>query len=313
MGSSSTSRLPPSATSCTRLRRRRSPPESPSMVRSASSPLNRNRPSSLRASVSVSDVPALTVSTIVLVSTYSRACWLKYEGSTLCPMLTRPAAASRLPSRVSTVVVLPAPLGPTTATRCPRSMVNPAESTSTRFGTSTRRPSASMIMRPGRSVFGNPNDSDRSRVGTSMRSVRSSFFARDLACRARVPARHRVTNRSSRSISSLRFSACAASCASSSARARRNAEYPMGHRRAFSRDRSSTLVAVDSRNQRSCDTITTAAARSVMARSSHSMASRSRWLVGSSSSSTCGRPAMARARDARVSSPPDRLASGRSS
>ena len=48
-----------------------------------------------------------------------------------------------------------------------------------------------------------------------------------------------------------------------------------------------------------------------MARSSHSTASRSRWFVGSSSSSTSGCDTSARASEARVSSPPEKPDSGR--
>ena len=47
-------------------------------------------------------------------------------------------------------------------------------------------------------------------------------------------------------------------------------------------------------------------------RSSHSRLSTSRWFVGSSSSSRSGSPPSARASEARVSSPPENVASGRS-
>ena len=46
-------------------------------------------------------------------------------------------------------------------------------------------------------------------------------------------------------------------------------------------------------------------------RSSHSSRTTSRWFVGSSSSSTSGRAASARASEARVSSPPEKVSSGR--
>ena len=61
-----------------------------------------------------------------------------------------------------------------------------------------------------------------------------------------------------------------------------------------------------SRNQRSCATRTTAASRSTSVCSSHSSDSMSRWLVGSSSSSTSAPVASARASDARVSCPPEK-------
>ena len=67
-----------------------------------------------------------------------------------------------------------------------------------------------------------------------------------------------------------------------------------------------------SRNQRSWATSTTAASSVCRCASSHSSDSMSRWLVGSSSSSRSGSPASARASEARVSSPPENVASERS-
>ena len=75
---------------------------------------------------------------------------------------------------------------------------------------------------------------------------------------------------------------------------------------------SSTEVPTASRNQRSWATRITAASRSTRYRSSHSSEAMSRWLVGSSSSSRSGSPASARASEARVSSPPEKVESWRS-
>ena len=76
-------------------------------------------------------------------------------------------------------------------------------------------------------------------------------------------------------------------------------------------DSSSTAVPTASRNQRSWATSTTAASSSTSVCSSHSSDSMSRWLVGSSSSSTSAPVASARASEARVSSPPEKVSSGR--
>ena len=62
-----------------------------------------------------------------------------------------------------------------------------------------------------------------------------------------------------------------------------------------------------SRNQRSCATRTTAASSDCRCASNHSSDVMSRWLVGSSSSSRSGSPASARANEARVSSPPEKV------
>ena len=57
----------------------------------------------------------------------------------------------------------------------------------------------------------------------------------------------------------------------------------------------------------------TAASSAFRCASSHSSEAMSRWLVGSSSSSRSGSPASARPSDARVSSPPEKVSSLRSS
>ena len=75
---------------------------------------------------------------------------------------------------------------------------------------------------------------------------------------------------------------------------------------------SSTAVVTASRNQRSCATRMTAASIVFSIASSHSSDSMSRWFVGSSSSRMSGCDASARASDARVSSPPENVCSGRS-
>ena len=310
VGSSRINRLPPVATSSARLRRRRSPPERSATRRSAASPGNRNTPSSVRACVRVRPVSASTDSATVRSPRSSSPCCEKYVGSTRCPRLTRPAAAGRLPSSVSTSVVLPAPFGPTRATRWPRSIVRLTSATSVVSPTATRTPSASSTTRPVRTGVGNPNSSALPLRCTSTRFILSSCFWRDAACLAFVPARHRSTNRCSRSISASTRAANAACSSSAFAFSTRNAEYPMGH--SFERPCSSsrTPVATDSRNHRSWDTTTRAQFISTTACSSHSADCTSRWLVGSSSSSTSGRPASARASEARVSSPPLNTDSG---
>ncbi len=60
--------------------------------------------------------------------------------------------------------------------------------------------------------------------GASMRSMRSSFFLRDDAWRALVPALQRVTKRSRRAISAAWRSASAPCRSIASARSRRKAE-----------------------------------------------------------------------------------------
>ena len=70
---------------------------------------------------------------------------------------------------------------------------------------------------------------------------------------------------------------------------------------------SSTAVPTVSRNQRSWATSTIAASRPTSVCSNHSRDSMSRWLVGSSSSSTSAPVASARASDARVSWPPEKV------
>ena len=70
---------------------------------------------------------------------------------------------------VSTRLVLPAPFGPTTARRWPRSSVKPAPATRVLPGTATSTPSASMTTRPLRSALGNPNARWAARVGASIR------------------------------------------------------------------------------------------------------------------------------------------------
>ena len=88
--------------------------------------------------------------------------------------------------------------------------VKPTPLTSVRPGTPTSRPSdldhdAARCAPP----WGSRRRAWRSRRGASARSMRSSRFWRDAACRERVPARKRSTNRSRRAISAACLAASA--------------------------------------------------------------------------------------------------------
>ena len=120
-------------------------------------------------------------------------------------------------------------------------------------------------------------------------------------------------NRSIRAISACCFSICLPSWMSRAAASRRQACHVPGKKRARPASSSSTEVPTASRNQRSWATRMTAASSPVRYSSSHSSEAMSRWLVGSSSSSRSGSPASARASEARVSSPPEKVDSFRSS
>ena len=78
-----------------------------------------------------------------------------------------------------------------------------------------------------------------------------------------------------------------------------------GTRSAAGRAAPRSRSTVASRNARSCDATRSEPARRRRCSSSHSSASRSRWLVGSSRSSRSGSAMTRRASDARVCSPPD--------
>ena len=124
-------------------------------------------------------------------------------------------------------------------------------------------------------------------LGRAARSS-ASFLARDWAWRARVPARNRVTNRSSRSISACWRSIARPSASSRAAFSLRQACQGPGKNLPRPASSSSTEVPTASRNQRSWATSTTAASSAIRCCSSHSSEAMSRWLVGSSSSSRSG-------------------------
>mmetsp|Transcript_9093 Transcript_9093/g.26176 ORF Transcript_9093/g.26176 Transcript_9093/m.26176 type:complete len:131 (+) Transcript_9093:504-896(+) len=74
---------------------------------------------------------------------------------------------------------------------------------------------------------------------------------------------------------------------------------------------SKTWLATLSRNARSCVAMSTAMSPAATVLSSHSMAKKSRWFVGSSSSSTSGLRMSADASATRFLSPPERSDSSR--
>ena len=233
---------------------------------------------------------------------------------TLCPRRSLPPSSSRAPASALISVVLPDAVGRRPARRARRARATARRRAAARARRSAASPSSiSKMTRPERSG-GLKRSRARlpSRGSRVTRSILSSFFARDCAWRARVPARKRSTKRSSRSISA---SCCSIARPSASSRAafslRQACQVPL-KKRARPASSSSTAVPTASRNQRSWATSTTAASSVCRCPSSHSSDSMSRWLVGSSSSSRSGSPASARASDARVSSPPENVgASGR--
>ena len=118
-----------------------------------------------------------------------------------CAACPRRARARPVSAVIS--VVLPEPLGPISETCSPRSSHSSASRSSSRSPILSVASSISKTTRPERS--GGLNAKPRplpSRGSRVTRSILSSCFARDCAWRARVPARKRVTKRSSRSISS---------------------------------------------------------------------------------------------------------------
>ena len=121
----------PSATRIASDSRRRSPPESPSSGFSASSPQNRNWPSSARASLGVSPVARWAASsTVRALAPSSSACWESRPSLTLWPRRSLPPSSSRSPASAVISVVLPEPLGPTSETCSPRSSHSSASSSS---------------------------------------------------------------------------------------------------------------------------------------------------------------------------------------
>ena len=113
-------------------------------------------------------------------------------------------------------------------------------------------------------------------------------------------------------MSSVIRSSCVAAADARAAFSRRHSCHGPSKKNGFGPPSSSTAVVTASRNQRSWATRITAASSDVSSRSSHSRLSTSRWFVGSSSSSRSGSEERARASEARVSSPPENVSSGRS-
>src|ERR1700722_9009866 len=105
--------------------------------------------------------------------------------------------------------------------------------------------------------------------------------------------------RSMRAISTCCLSIARPSDSSRAACSRRHWCHVPAKKRERPASSSSTAVPTASRNQRSCATSTTAASRPTSVCSSHSSDSMSRWLVGSSSSSTSAVAASAREGGAR--------------
>ncbi len=137
---------------------------------------------------------------------------------------------------------------------------------------------------------------------------RSTGAAADFAWLALLAfAPKRSTNRSSRAIAAASRGGVARGAAASS---RHTCHFP--GRRWTSPVEPSTAVVTASRNQRSWATRMTPASIVRRSSSSHSIVSMSRWLVGSSRKRRSGCEASARASDARVSSPLENVASGRS-
>ena len=255
----------------------------------------------------------------------STSCCEKYAGTTPCPIRIVPASASRSPSSVSSSVVFPEPFGPTSATCSPRS--------------STRLVSRSRSLSPADTVtpFGLQDDPPASRRLEELEPERATLLRQRRAARPRLPAaasraarsrvsfacacfafdflyRNRATNRSSRSMSSLtrpdgasrRPTLAPPSRVATRATARRRRT---GAGRRAPAPPSSRPRGTSGRVRRGSPP----ASRPASSRSSHSRLCTSRWFVGSSSSSRSGSPASARASDARVSSPPENVSSGRSS
>ena len=105
----------------------------------------------------------------------------------------------------------------------------------------------------------------------------------------------------------LASSTCSASSlASTSSRQLSKSAKPRSRRRESPRSSHTVRLVSDCRKRRSWLISTKAERSDLSSASSHSMAGRSRWLVGSSSSSTSGCGASVRAMAARRISPPDR-------
>ena len=233
-----------------------------------------------------------------------------------------PAAGARLPSIVSISVVLPEPFGPDERDVLAALDRERAPSSSRLPPASSVSPRASTTVRPLRAGFRNSKPSACARRVSSACSALASR-ARRRAARSGAASPAPAWPSTSCS-GTARRSARAARCrrrrgrpssrmldAAPPARAARRAT-ARGSRSSLPADSSSVAVVVASRNQRSCATRMTAASIVVSRSSSHSSDSTSRWFVGSSSSSRSGSPPSARPSEARVSSPPENVRSGRS-
>ena len=107
--------------------------DSPSSGFSASSPLNRNWPSSDRAWLGVSFVARWQASSTLPVAPFrSSACWPSSPSLTLWPRRSLPPSNSRPPVSAVISVVLPEPLAPTSDTCSARSSHSSASRSSTR-------------------------------------------------------------------------------------------------------------------------------------------------------------------------------------
>ena len=155
------------------------------------------------------------------------------------------------------------------------------------------------------------------RVGASSTTAsicgsRASAFSRDCACRALVAlARKRSTNSWMWARCSAMRSAARACWAARSVRMRTKASNPPGVRLILPRSRCAMACTQWSSRSRSWETTSAAPGNRCSQDSSHSVASRSRWLVGSSSSSRSGSRNSAEASATRIRQPPENELTGR--
>ena len=255
--------------------------------------------------------------------------WSKYATVTFAPCRTVPHGLSpgsgcgalagaglafNSPKISFNSVVLPAPLGPSKPILSPRKMV--AEKS--------------------RTIIFSPNDFDtcvssatnlplNPPLATSILTLPCAV--RRAACSARsLPRRSmRAWARVRRASTPLRIqtSSCAkslsaralitASCANCSAFCVKYAAKLPGYDSSLPRSNSTIRVATLSKNERSCVTVMMLPLKSTNNPSNHSMLSKSKWLVGSSSSSTSGCATNACAKATRFFVPPDKsltMASG---
>ena len=239
------------------------------------------------------------------------------------PEADRPAAASRRPSSVSSSVVLPEPFGPTSATCSPRSIANDAPASSVAVAERDVEPlglddgpPAARRLEELESERARAPRQERDLVRAAARSCSSRPICVSFACACFALsffARNRSTKRSSRAMSASTRST--SFCACSIARRllappgvprpgeerRRGRRRPRASRSSPPRGTSGRARRGSRRRRAICSS-----------RSSHSRLATSRWFVGSSRSSRSGSPPSARASEARVSSPPEKVRSGRS-